>query len=505
MTYALISVYDKTGVAELARAIESAGYQIISTGSTGRLLAEEGLAVTGVEEVTGSAEFLGGRVKTLHPIIHGGILADRGKDEHMSELAGREITPIDIVVCNLYPFSQTVASGADRPECIEQIDIGGPTMIRAAAKNHDSVTVVTSPEQYPRIIEALSAGGADREMREELAGLAFAHTAAYDTQIASWMGADTSGSFEAALSATRALRYGENPHQAAELISSGSGLAGATQLGGKEMSYNNYRDTDAALRAAYDHARPTVAVIKHCNPCGIASAENIAEAHLAAHACDPVSAYGGVIAANRTVTEDMARQVRPIFTEVIAAPDYTAEALEILTEKKNLRILKVEPEWDAYELVHISGGFLRQARDRYEAGDEPSSWQHVAGPQADEETLADLDFAWRSVRSVRSNAILLAAGGASVGVGMGQVNRVDSCRLAVSRANTLGEGEERARGSVAASDAFFPFADGLEELARAGVKAVVQPGGSIRDDEVIAAAEAAGVSMYFTGRRHFAH
>ncbi|MDO5723251.1 MAG: bifunctional phosphoribosylaminoimidazolecarboxamide formyltransferase/IMP cyclohydrolase [Flaviflexus sp.] len=505
MTYALISVYDKTGVADLARAIERAGYDIISTGSTGRLLADEGLTVTSVEEVTGSAEFLGGRVKTLHPIVHGGILANRGSEQHMAELSDRQITPIDIVVCNLYPFSQTVASGAERAECIEQIDIGGPTMIRAAAKNHDSVLVVTSPAQYPEIIEALNSGSIDATMRASMAGVAFAHTAAYDTQIASWLGADTAGSLEAALTPTRSLRYGENPHQAAELISSGSGLAAATQLGGKEMSYNNYRDTDAALRAAYDHARPTVAVIKHCNPCGIASADSIADAHLSAHACDPVSAYGGVIAANRTVTEEMARQVRPIFTEVIAAPDYTEEALEILQQKKNLRILKVDPEWDTYELVHISGGFLRQARDRYEAGDEPASWSHVAGPQADEETLADLDFAWRSVRSVRSNAILLAAGGAAVGVGMGQVNRVDSCRLAVQRANTLGEGEERARGAVAASDAFFPFADGLEELARAGVTAVVQPGGSIRDDEVIEAAKAAGISMYFTGRRHFAH
>lgn len=505
MTRALISVYDKTGVEELARAISSAGYDIISTGSTAKVIAAAGIDVTPVEQVTGFPECLGGRVKTLHPAVHGGILADRSLPDHLDQLRELDIQPIDIVVCNLYPFSDTVASGASPAECVEQIDIGGPAMIRAAAKNHASVAVITSPRDYESAARALAAGGFTDEQRRELAGKAFAHTAAYDTEIAGWLGADTSGSFEASLAPTRTLRYGENPHQEAELIAIGAGLAGAEQLGGKEMSYNNYRDTDAALRAAYDHARPTVAVIKHCNPCGIASADSIAAAHLAAHACDPVSAYGGVIAANRTVTEEMARQVRPIFTEVIAAPDYTAEALAILAEKKNLRILRVEPSWDTDELVHISGGFLRQARDRYEAGDEPSTWQHVAGPEADEETLADLDFAWRSVRSVRSNAILLASGAASVGVGMGQVNRVDSCRLAVERANTLGEGVERARGSVAASDAFFPFADGLQVLADAGAKAVVQPGGSIRDNEVIEAAEAAGISMYFTGRRHFSH
>lgn len=528
MTRALISVFDKTGIVDLARAIANAGIDIISTGATARVLAEAGIAVSGVESVTGFPECFEGRVKTLHPLVHGGILADRRKPDHVAQMKELGVEPIDIVIVNLYPFEETLASGASPDECIEQIDIGGPAMVRAAAKNHASVAVLTSPSQYGDAIAALERGGFTEAERRVLAARAYAHTAAYDAAVANWMTelADEEPQYVGfGLPRTATLRYGENPHQSAWLSADGKGgVANAVQLGGKEMSYNNYRDTDAALRAAYDHLEPTVAIIKHTNPCGIATADTIEQAHASAHACDPVSAYGGVIAANRKVTRTMAEQVKPIFTEVIAAPDYDDDALELLQTKKNLRILKVTPSEEQRDITQISGGFLVQARDQVDqAGDVFAGWDHVAGPEADDQTRKDLEFAWRTVRSVRSNAVLLVKDGASVGVGMGQVNRVDSCRLSVERANTLGvavesdvdtaggaqagtsASEERARGSVAASDAFFPFADGLEVLIEAGVKAVVQPGGSIRDAEVIEAANAAGVTMYFTGVRHFAH
>lgn len=517
MARALISVSDKSGIAEFAQVLRQAGYDLISTGSTAKTIAAAGVPVTPVEKVTGFPEIFDGRVKTLHPMIHGGILARRGTDEPtMAELG---IEPIDVVVVNLYAFEQTVASGAGAQECIEQIDIGGPTLIRAAAKNHRDVAVVTDPAQYARVAEELASGGLSAQFKRELAAAAFAHTAAYDGAIAAWFataevgqdagdanGADLPGELDPRWAKAADLRYGENPHQGAALYAdaSGVGLAHATQLGGKPMSFNNYQDTEAALRAAYDHPEPTVAIVKHANPCGVAIAGDVAAAHARAHACDPLSAYGGVVAANRPVTLAMAEQLKPIFTEVVAAPAFDEDALSLLRTKKNLRILQVAPGAGGLDIRPISGGAVVQERDTLGERDQIGSWELVAGEPADPQTAADLEFAWRSVRCVKSNAILLAKEGATVGVGMGQVNRVDSCKLAVERANTLGEGE-RARGAVAASDAFFPFADGFEVLAKAGVRAVVQPGGSIRDQEVIAAAKEAGVTMYLTGTRHFAH
>ncbi|TRW43083.1 bifunctional phosphoribosylaminoimidazolecarboxamide formyltransferase/IMP cyclohydrolase [Georgenia yuyongxinii] len=558
---ALVSVYDKTGLEELATALHDAGVQIVSTGSTAKTIAAAGVAVTGVEDVTGFPECLDGRVKTLHPRIHAGVLADRRLATHREELTELGVEPFDLVVVNLYPFTETVASGAGVDECVEQIDIGGPTMVRAAAKNHPSVAVVVDPARYDDVAAAVAGGGFTLAQRRRLAVAAFEHTAAYDVAVASWMsgvfdeepdgGADagTAGSAAAGAGEQPAaaalpgftggawvrranLRYGENPHQRAALYTADgvrTGIAGAEQLHGKAMSYNNYVDADAAVRAAYDHDGPAVAIIKHANPCGIGTGADVAEAHRKAHACDPVSAYGGVVAANRPVTAAMAEQVAPVFTEVVAAPAFEPEALEILTRKKNVRLLVVDPgDRGGVDLRPISGGVLAQDRDAVDApGDTPAGWTLMAGAAADERTLADLTFAWRAVRAVRSNAILLADDGASVGVGMGQVNRVDSCRLAVERANTLGAAVDsavdaaggaenadaaaqaaapaRAQGAVAASDAFFPFADGLQVLIDAGVRAVVHPGGSIRDDEVIAAANAAGITMYHTGTRHFAH
>ncbi len=513
---ALVSVYDKTGLEELAAGLHEAGVALVSTGSTAARIEAAGVPVTRVEELTGFPECLDGRVKTLHPRVHAGLLADTTNPEHVRQLEELGIEGFDLVVVNLYPFADTVASGASPEECVEQIDIGGPSMVRAAAKNHRSVAVVVDPAAYPRVVAAAREGGYTLAERRALAAAAFVHTATYDVHVASWMGnvlTDTSdgSGFPAWIGATweRAgvLRYGENPHQRAALYRSGfvpvPGLAQAEQLHGKEMSYNNYIDADAARRAAHDHGdRPTVAVIKHANPCGIAVGDDIAEAHRKAHACDPVSAFGGIIATNRPVTAAMARQVAEVFTEVVVAPDFEPEALEILTAKKNLRLLRAPaPERGGIETRPVSGGMLVQSADALDApGDDPSAWRLVAGPAADEATLADLAFAWRAVRAVRSNAILLARDGASVGIGMGQVNRVDSCRLALERA-----GEERARGSVAASDAFFPFADGLRVLIDGGVRAVVSPGGSVRDEEVVGAAEAAGLTLYFTGTRHFAH
>jgi phosphoribosylaminoimidazolecarboxamide formyltransferase/IMP cyclohydrolase len=556
---ALLSVYDKTNLAGLAAALYAAGAELVSTGSTAKTIEQAGLPVTRVEDLTGFPECLDGRVKTLHPRVHAGLLADLANHGHRAQLEELDIEPFQLLVSNLYPFEQTVSSGATPPEIIEQIDIGGPAMVRAAAKNHGSVAVVTSPDQYGDVIEALAGGGFTEPERRRLAAAAYAHTAAYDAAVASWFAASYAPDEVAAETGwpnliaqvwTRAdaLRYGENPHQKAAIYKTRSrsssssssksasdgtdgdsartadgtdpGIASAEVLHGKAMSYNNYVDADSARRAAYDFAQPCVAIIKHSNPCGIAIGANIAVAHAKALACDPLSAYGGVVAANSAVTDAMADQIIDGFAEVVIAPDFDPAAVEILTRKwKNIRLLRcVPPPWAApwgategaggttarsipsFDFRPVSGGMLAQTWDRIDApGDDPAAWELKAGAAADAATLADLAFAWRAVRAVKSNAILLASGGASVGVGMGQVNRVDSARLAVARAGN------RAPGSVASSDAYFPFPDGFEILAEAGVRAVVEPGGSIRDDGVIAAAQAAGVTLYFTGVRHFYH
>ncbi|MBL1095457.1 bifunctional phosphoribosylaminoimidazolecarboxamide formyltransferase/IMP cyclohydrolase [Streptomyces coffeae] len=508
---ALVSVYDKTGLEELARGLHTAGVQLVSTGSTAAKIAAAGVPVTKVEELTGFPECLDGRVKTLHPRVHAGILADQRLEAHRDQLAELGVEPFELVIVNLYPFRETVASGASPDECVEQIDIGGPSMVRAAAKNHPSVAVVVNPGRYDEVLKAVADGGFDLQGRKRLAAEAFQHTAAYDVAVANWFARDYAAAdsgFPEFLGATvtraQVLRYGENPHQAAALYSDGSGkgLAHAEQLHGKEMSYNNYVDTEAARRAAYDHAAPCVAIIKHANPCGIAVGADVAEAHRKAHACDPLSAFGGVIAVNRPVTVAMAEQVAEIFTEVIVAPDYEDGAVEVLARKKNIRVLRCADAPEAtVEERPVEGGALVQAKDRFQAeGDDPANWTLATGEALDADGLAELSFAWRACRAVKSNAILLAKDGATVGVGMGQVNRVDSAKLAVERA-----GEERASGSYAASDAFFPFPDGFEVLARAGVRAVVQPGGSVRDEQVVEAAQKAGVTMYFTGTRHFFH
>jgi phosphoribosylaminoimidazolecarboxamide formyltransferase / IMP cyclohydrolase len=515
---ALVSVYDKTGLEELVRGLADAGVEIVSTGSTAGRIRDLGVPVTPVEEVTGFPEILGGRVKTLHPHVHAGLLADQNDPEHVATIGDLGIAPFQLLVVNLYPFAATVASGAGRPEVIEQIDIGGPAMVRASAKNHGSVAVVTDPSRYAEVLDAVRTGGFDLAARQQLAAAAFRHTATYDIGVASWLGnvvapddevagepSGFPGWVAASWERAAVLRYGENPQQRAALYvdpDTAAGLAHAEQLQGKEMSYNNYVDADAAWRAAYDFAEPCVAIIKHANPCGIAVADDIAEAHRKAHACDPTSAFGGVIATNRPVTAEMAEFVATIFTEVVVAPAFDDAALDVLAARKNLRLLiaAARPAGPAAEIRPVSGGLLMQSADRVDApGDDPSGWTLQAGEAADERTIADLAFAWRAVRAVKSNAILLAADGATVGVGMGQVNRVDSCRLAVARA------AERAAGSVAASDAFFPFADGPGVLIEAGVRAIVEPGGSIRDDETIAAAKEANVTLYFTGTRHFAH
>ncbi|TNC21614.1 bifunctional phosphoribosylaminoimidazolecarboxamide formyltransferase/IMP cyclohydrolase [Amycolatopsis alkalitolerans] len=508
---ALIGVSDKAGLLELGTGLHAAGVEIVSTGGTAKTLADAGVPVTPVEQVTGFPESFDGRVKTLHPRVHAGLLADRNRPEHVEQLRELDIAPFDLLVVNLYPFRETVASGASPEDCVENIDIGGPAMVRAAAKNHGSVAVVVEPKRYDWVLERVRDGGFDFEDRKRLAAQAFAHTAAYDMAVSAWFAnayapADDSG-FPDVTGATwergEILRYGENPHQKAAVYKHWrDGLAHAEQLHGKAMSYNNYVDTDAARRAAADFDAPAVAIIKHANPCGIAVGADVAEAHRKAHACDPVSAYGGVIASNRPVTLAAAEQIAEVFTEVVLAPSFAEDALEVLRQKKNIRLLRL-PELrnpDPVEFRPISGGMLVQTVDRIDApGDSPANWRLATGEAADAETLADLEFAWRALRSVKSNAILLANGRATVGVGMGQVNRVDSARLAVQRAG------ERAKGSVAASDAYFPFPDGLEVLLEAGVRAVVQPGGSIRDAEVIAAAEEAGVTMYLTGTRHFTH
>ena len=511
---ALISVYDKTGLGDLARGLHEAGVEIVSTGSTAKTIAATGVPVTAVETVTQFPEMLEGRVKTLHPHVHAGLLADTRKPDHLDALQRFGIAPFELVVVNLYPFAETVASGAGEDECVEQIDIGGPSMVRAAAKNHPSVAVVVEPLGYDGVLAAVRSGGFTLAERKKLATVAFRHTAEYDVAVATWMTSTLSpeeptqplppwvaGNWRR--SAT--LRYGENPHQSAALYLDDAGwpgLAQAEQLHGKEMSYNNFTDADAAWRAAFDHEDICVAIIKHANPCGIAVSDvSVADAHRKAHECDPLSAFGGVIASNTEVSIEMAETVADIFTEVIIAPAYEPGAVDILARKKNIRVLvAAEPAVGGTEFRQISGGLLMQQRDALDApGDDPANWTLATGDPADPDTLADLTFAWRACRAVKSNAIVVAAAGATVGVGMGQVNRVDAAKLAVER------GGERVRGAVAASDAFFPFPDGLEVLAAAGVKAIVHPGGSMRDDVVTEAAAKAGITLYLTGARHFAH
>ena len=504
---ALVSVYDKDRLIEIGKALSSAGIEILSTGSTAKNLADAGIAVTEVSSYTGFPEIMGGRVKTLHPRVHGGILADQNNPEHLAAIAELDIKPFDLVIINLYPFAETIASGANFEESIEQIDIGGPSMLRGAAKNHGSVAVICQTSQYDQLLDAIKSGGFTETERRALALEVFRTTAEYDLAIATWLGQSEGNNlpewFGHIWHRENSLRYGENPHQSAAIYSGGSvGIVGAQQLHGKEMSFNNYTDADAAWRAVLDHRDPAVAIMKHANPCGVAVCElGVAIAYQHAHECDPVSAFGGVVAANRKVDLAMAESLSKIFTEVLIAPDYDADALELLMKKPSIRILKCDvTSINSFELRPVSGGVLLQDTDLIDAaGDSPANWTQVSGQLVDVQTMKDLEFAWRSVRSVKSNAILLAKSTASVGIGMGQVNRVDSARLAVSRAG------DRVKGSVAASDAFFPFADGLQILIDAGVTAVVQPGGSVRDEEVIAAAQMGGIAMFFTGTRHFSH
>ena len=502
---ALLSVYDKSRLTEIAGALQSAGVEIVATGSTFKTLSQNSIPATEVSAYTGFPEIMGGRVKTLHPRIHAGILADQENPEHLNTISQHEIAPFDLVIINLYPFSATIKSGADYAECIEQIDIGGPSMLRGAAKNHGSVAVISSPTQYDLLLNALNNGGFTLQERKKLAVEVFRTTAEYDATIATWL-ASEEGEFPDWFAAIwhkqSALRYGENPHQVAAVYTNQQpGIVSAVQLHGKEMSFNNYTDADAALRAALDHEEPAVAIIKHANPCGIATGVDIANAYEKAHQCDPISAFGGVVAANRAITLEMARSLAEVFTEVVIAPAYEEAALELLKQRANLRILTTQlSAYAPTELRAISGGMLLQSTDLIDDdGDNPINWKQVSGEPVNKETLSDLNFAWRAVRSVKSNAILLAKDGASIGVGMGQVNRVDSAKLAVSRAG------DRAKSSVAASDAFFPFADGLQILIDAGVSAVVSPGGSMRDEEVIACAKKVNLPLFFTGTRHFAH
>ena len=502
---ALVSVYDKNRLLEVGAALSAAGVEILSTGSTAKTLQGAGIAVTEVSQYTGFPEIMGGRVKTLHPRVHSGILADQNNPEHVAAIKDLDIEPFDLVIINLYPFAATIASGADFAECIEQIDIGGPSMLRGGAKNHGSVAVICQTSQYDDLLAAIKAGGFTENERRQLALEVFRTTAEYDLAIANWLG--QSGElpewFGRIWHRENTLRYGENPHQSAAIYSGGPvGIVNAVQLHGKEMSFNNYTDAESAWRAVLDHRDPAVAIMKHANPCGIAvCALGVAVAYQHAHECDPISAFGGVVAANRKVDLAMATPLSDVFTEVLIAPDFDQDALELLMKKPSIRILKCEvPTISPIELRPVSGGILLQQSDLVDApGDSPSNWKQVSGEPVDEQAMKDLEFAWRSVRSVKSNAILLAKNTASVGIGMGQVNRVDSAKLAVDRAG------ERVKGSVAASDAFFPFADGLQILIDAGVVAIVQPGGSVRDEEVIAAAQLAGIAMFFTGVRHFSH
>jgi phosphoribosylaminoimidazolecarboxamide formyltransferase/IMP cyclohydrolase len=517
---ALISVSDKTGIIPFARALVAHGIAIISTGGSARTLAEGGLPTTEVAEVTGFPEFLDGRVKTLHPAIHAGLLARRDRTDHLAALAEQGIAPIDLLVCNLYPFAETVASGASPEHCTENIDIGGVALIRAAAKNYDAVTVVTDPSDYDRLLAEFSAGAGaiGAATRRALARKAFAATAAYDAAIADWMSRQDAIEFPEPLvlagRLAERLRYGENPHQPAAFYRTGEsrpGVARARQLQGKELSYNNYGDADAAFELVAEFAEPAAAIVKHASPCGAAVGATLREAWDKAHACDPVSAFGGVIALNRPLDAATAKAIGSIFVEVVIAPQADEAARAILSRRTGLRLLVTggtpDPRAPSRTLRSLSGGILVQERDRLSVEQDALRAVTLRGPTDTE--VADLLFAMKVAKYVKSNAVVFARGGATVGIGAGQPSRVDSVRIAASKAAEAGVAAGLARspaiGSVLASDAFFPFVDGVEEAIAAGATAVIQPGGSLRDAEVIAAADAAGIAMVFTGIRHFRH
>jgi phosphoribosylaminoimidazolecarboxamide formyltransferase/IMP cyclohydrolase len=507
---ALLSVYDKTGVVEFSRRLVGSGYDLISTGGTHRSLTEAGLPVKQVAEVTGSPEILDGRVKTLHPVIHAGLLARRDSSEHLAELGQHGIETIDLVAVNLYPFVATVSKpGVTLDDALENIDIGGPTMLRAAAKNFPSVAVVVDPDDYEWVAEKLSAGGLTHEDRRNLAAKAFHHVSVYDAAVTEYLtGEDATkdelpDSLNITLQKVAGLRYGENPHQPGALYATAragaTGIAGAKQLHGRELSYNNLMDADAAWRTVSDFQSPTVAVVKHNNPCGLASRQDIAEAYRQAYEGDTVSAFGGIVAFNRTVTAAAAEAMDSVFYEVVVAPGYEPPALEMLQKKRNLRLLSVEaqPGTQAYDIRPISGGMLVQAPDAID--EDPAAWKTVTERAPTDVEMEDLAFAWKAAKHIKSNAIVFAKNQTLAGMGAGQPNRVVSVHLSQRIAG------DKAKGSVLASDAFFPFADNIELAAEAGVTAIVQPGGSIRDDEVIAAADKSGLAMVFTGVRHFRH
>ncbi|MBC8013026.1 MAG: bifunctional phosphoribosylaminoimidazolecarboxamide formyltransferase/IMP cyclohydrolase [Methyloceanibacter sp.] len=520
---ALLSVSDKTGLADFAKALRAHGVEIISTGGTAKLLRDSGIEVIDVAEITHFPEMMDGRVKTLHPKIHGGLLAVRGNEAHERALADHAIPAIDLLAVNLYPFESTVAAGGDFETCIENIDIGGPALIRAAAKNHESVTVVVDPADYTLVLAEMEANGGATTLafRKSLAGRAFGRTAAYDAAIASWfaeeLGERTPKTRAIAGTLAEALRYGENPHQWAAFYRTGErrfGVATALKIQGKKLSYNNLNDTDAAyeLAAEFDpEANAAVAIIKHANPCGVAIGTTLAEAYRKALACDPTSAFGGIIALNRTLDVEAAREIVKIFTEVIIAPDASDEAKAIIAEKKNLRLLLAggvpEPKAPGLAFRSLSGGLLVQSRDNGVVAD--LELKVVTKRKPSNEEFADLIFAFTVAKHVKSNAIVYAKDGATVGIGAGQMARVDAARMAAWKAadaaKTQGLTRSLTEGSVAASDAFFPFTDGLKVIAEAGATAVIQPGGSMRDDEVIVAADEAGLAMVFTAMRHFRH
>jgi phosphoribosylaminoimidazolecarboxamide formyltransferase/IMP cyclohydrolase len=521
---ALLSVSDKSGLVELGQALARHDVELISTGGTAKALRDAGLDVRDISELTRFPEMMDGRVKTLHPMVHGGLLAVRDDPGHVASMREHGIGAIDLVVVNLYPFAQTVAKGASRDEIIENIDIGGPSMVRSAAKNHAYVAIVTDPSDYGALVAALDAGdgSTDLALRKRLAAKAYAATAAYDSMIASWFAfADQQQIFPdmlpAIMNKKEELRYGENPHQKAALyLPAGPhsrGIAQATQVQGKELSYNNYNDADAALElvSEYRDAGPACVIVKHANPCGVATGSTLNEAYEAAFACDTVSAFGGIIAVNAPLTGEAAEAMTRIFTEVVIAPDADEEARAVFAKKKNLRLLLTgelpDPARSGFMLKSIAGGYLVQTRDngRIARGD----LKVVTARQPTEQELADCLFAWTVAKHVKSNAIVYAKGGSTAGIGAGQMNRLESARIAAWKAKDAAEkagwAEPRTIGSAVASDAFFPFADGLLAAVEAGATAVIQPGGSIRDDEVIAAADEAGLAMIFTGMRHFRH
>ena len=513
---ALLSVSDKTGLGDFAASLVRHGYEILSTGGTATMLRDAGIDVTDVSEVTGFPEIMDGRVKTLHPNIHGGLLARRDNEDHLAAMREQGITGIDLVAVNLYPFEEQLARTDDRETLIETIDIGGPAMLRASAKNHQFVTVICDPSDYAEVVAALDSNGdISPELRRDLAARVFARTARYDAAIAGWLdGSDFAETLQISAQRQQSLRYGENPHQRAALYAGGParvGVASATQLQGKPLSYNNLNDTDAAFELAAEFTAPTIAIIKHANPCGVASADSLADAWEHALAADPVSAFGGIVASNQSLDADTASGIASIFTEVVIAPDASEAAKDILAAKPNLRLLLTgsmpDPRTEAIKLKSVSGGFLAQSRDNGFITE--TDLQIVTSARPDAAQLADMMFAWRVVKHVKSNAIVFVKDSITAGVGAGQMSRVDSARIAVQKAHDTAQHHgwdmPRTSGSVAASDAFFPFADGLQALIDAGATAVIQPGGSKADDTVIAAADAAGIVMAMTGMRHFNH